>query len=111
MRIIKVSATESTNSLARELYQSNKNAEPFSIIADDQIAGRGQRGTSWVSNPGENLTMSVVFPKPAIKIQEQFLLSACVGLGVLEALNSLKINTLKLKWPNEIGRASCRERV
>ena len=106
MRIIKVSATESTNSLARELYQSNKNAEPFSIIAEDQIAGRGQRGTSWVSNPGENLTMSVVFPKPAIKIQEQFLLSACVGLGVLEALNSLKINTLKLKWPNDIMSAN-----
>ena len=106
MRIIKVSATESTNSLARELYQSNKKAEAFCVMAEEQIAGRGQRGTSWASNPGENLTMSVVFPKPAVKIQEQFLLSASVALGVLDALNGLKINNLKLKWPNDIMSAS-----
>jgi|SRR5690606_8588287 len=106
MRIIKVSATESTNSLAREMYQSNKNAAPFCIIAEDQIAGRGQRGTSWVSNTGENLTMSVVFPKPAVEIQEQFLLSAAVALAVLDALNTLNINNLKLKWPNDIMSAN-----
>src|SRR5690606_37296431 len=50
--------------------------------------------------------MSVVFPKPAVKIQEQFLLSASVALGVLDALNGLKINNLKLKWPNDIMSAS-----
>jgi BirA family transcriptional regulator, biotin operon repressor / biotin---[acetyl-CoA-carboxylase] ligase len=105
MRIIKVSATESTNSLAREWYQSNKNDTPFCLIAKDQIAGRGQRGTSWVSNHGENLTMSVVYSNPQIEILNQFLLSAGVALAVWEALNELKINNLKLKWPNDIMSA------
>ncbi len=106
MRIIKVSATESTNSLARDWYQSNKNEVPFCIIADHQIAGRGQRGTGWVSNPGENLTMSVVYSKPAVEIQDQFLLSATVALAILEVLKELKINNLKLKWPNDIMAAN-----
>ena|SRR5690606_7054887 len=106
MRIIKVSATESTNSLAREMYQSNKKATPFCLYAEAQMAGRGQRGTSWVSNHGENLTMSVVFPKPKIKIRDQFLLSATVSLAVLDVLNELKINNLKLKWPNDIMSAN-----
>ena len=106
MRIIKVSATESTNSLAREWHQSNNNEAPFCIIADHQIAGRGQRGTSWVSNRGENLTMSVVYSKPDVGVQEQFLLSAAVALAILDALKEVKINSLKLKWPNDIMAAN-----
>ncbi len=106
MRIIKVNATESTNSLAREWFQSNINETPFCIITRDQIAGRGQRGTSWVSNRGENLTMSVVYSKPQVEISKQFLLSASVSLAVLDALKDLKINNFKLKWPNDIMAAN-----
>ncbi|HSP40058.1 MAG TPA: biotin--[acetyl-CoA-carboxylase] ligase [Gillisia sp.] len=106
MRIIKVSATESTNSLAREWYQLDKKKVPFCIIAEHQIAGRGQRGTSWVSNRGENLTMSVVYSNPRVGIQDQFLLSATVALAILEPLKELKINNLKLKWPNDIMSAN-----
>src|SRR5690606_14471507 len=106
MRIIKVSATESTNSLARDLYQANKTQTPFCVIADHQIAGRGQRGSSWVSNAGENLTMSIVYADPMVKIGNQFVLSATVALAVFEALNSLKIINLKLKWPNDIMAAN-----
>ncbi len=106
MRIIKVSATQSTNSLAREWYQSNKNINPVCISAYNQTAGRGQRGAGWVSNAGENLTFSVIYPKPDIEIQEQFVLSAAVGLAVIKALNKLHIFSLKLKWPNDILAAN-----
>lgn len=106
MRIIKVSATESTNTLARERYQLNKNEAPFCIIAEHQIAGRGQRGTTWVSNRGENLTMSVVYSNPQVGIQEQFLLSSSVALAILDSLKEIKINNLKLKWPNDIMSAN-----
>ncbi len=106
MRIIKVSATESTNTLARECYQANKNEAPFCVVAELQTMGRGQRGAGWVSNAGENLTMSVVFPQPQVEIQNQFVLSATVGIAVLSALQELKINKLKLKWPNDIMAAN-----
>ena len=102
MRIIKVSATESTNILAREWYHLNRNTAPVCIHAYEQTSGRGQRGASWISNAGENLTFSVLYPKPTIKIQDQFILSAGIGLAILLALKELKIKNLKLKWPNDI---------
>jgi len=106
MFIIKVSATASTNSLAREWCQSNKNLSPTCIQAFDQISGRGQRGASWLSNAGENLTFSVIYPNPEVSVQTQFVLSAGVGLALLDALNKLKIKNLKLKWPNDIMAAN-----
>lgn len=102
MRIIKVSATESTNILAREWHQVNPIGAPICFIAREQTSGRGQRGASWISNAGENLTFSVLFPKPDLEIKEQFALSAAVGIAVLEALLEFKFQNLKLKWPNDI---------
>lgn len=102
MHIIKVNATESTNSLAREWYNSNKNESPVCIVAFSQTSGRGQRGAQWVSNAGENLTFSIIYPDPAVEIGDQFLISAAVGLQIVKALKQLKINNLKLKWPNDI---------
>ena len=102
MRIIKVSATESTNILAREWYHLNRNTSPVCIHAYEQTSGRGQRGASWISNAGENLTFSVLYPKPKVKIKDQFILSAGIGMALLMALKELKINNVKLKWPNDI---------
>ncbi|WP_010228600.1 biotin--[acetyl-CoA-carboxylase] ligase [Gillisia marina] len=102
MHNIKVNATESTNSLAREWFNTNKNVYPICITAHHQTSGRGQRGATWVSNAGENLTFSVIYPKPGVEIGNQFLISAAVGLQIIKALKHLKINNLKLKWPNDI---------
>ncbi len=102
MRIIKVDATESTNSMAREWININKNTTPVCINAISQTSGRGQRGATWVSNAGENLTFSVIYPMPNVDISDQFLISAAVGLQIVKALKRLKINNLKLKWPNDI---------
>jgi BirA family biotin operon repressor/biotin-[acetyl-CoA-carboxylase] ligase len=106
MRIIKVSATESTNTLAREWYHTNKNKESFCVAAKEQTLGRGQRGSGWVSNAGENLTMSMVYLNPAVNIQDQFVLSASVGMAILNALEDFNLKKLKLKWPNDIMAAN-----
>lgn len=106
MRIIKVNATESTNILAREWYQLNSIPAPVCFLAHEQTGGRGQRGTSWISNAGENLTFSLLYLKPDLKITEQFALSAAVGIAVLEVLKEFEIKNLKLKWPNDIMAAN-----
>ncbi|UJH91120.1 biotin--[acetyl-CoA-carboxylase] ligase [Antarcticibacterium sp. 1MA-6-2] len=106
MRIIKVSATESTNNLAKEWYVSNKDSGAVVFVTDEQTAGRGQRGATWNSNRGENLTMSLLFPLPSLEINEQFLLSAGVGLAITKALKLLNFNTVRLKWPNDIMAAN-----
>ncbi|WP_037315212.1 biotin--[acetyl-CoA-carboxylase] ligase [Salegentibacter sp. Hel_I_6] len=105
MRIIKVNATNSTNEFARELYRGNTSFEPVCVVAHEQTKGRGQRGSGWNSNAGENLTFSVLYPKIRVNINHQFLMSAAVSLSILKVLNKFNVPALKVKWPNDIMSA------
>ncbi|PKD18258.1 biotin--acetyl-CoA-carboxylase ligase [Salegentibacter salinarum] len=105
MRIIKVNATNSTNEFARELYRGKTSFEPICVVAYEQTKGRGQRGSGWVSNSGENLTFSVLYPKIKVGVNHQFLMSATVSLAIIEVLNKFNVPALKVKWPNDIMSA------
>ncbi|PTX42122.1 BirA family biotin operon repressor/biotin-[acetyl-CoA-carboxylase] ligase [Christiangramia gaetbulicola] len=102
MRIIKVNAIDSTNSFVRKFYEGGKDFEPVCVRAVTQTAGRGQRGSDWLSKAGENLTFSILYPQKKLNISRHFLLSATVALAVLEGLQGLNISDLKVKWPNDI---------
>ncbi|MDX1544416.1 MAG: biotin--[acetyl-CoA-carboxylase] ligase [Christiangramia sp.] len=102
MRIIKVNAIDSTNSFVREFYEGNNDFEPVCVRAICQKRGRGQRGSSWESKAGENLTFSILYPQKKLNISRHFLLSATISLAVLKALHELQIPELKVKWPNDI---------
>lgn len=102
MRIIKVDAIDSTNSFVREFYKPAGNFEPVCVQARHQTKGRGQRGASWMSKPGENLTFSLIYPFEKLEFSRHFLLSASVALAVLEGLKNYEIPNLKVKWPNDI---------
>lgn len=102
MRIIKVDAIDSTNSFIRQFYKGNGDFEPVCITAAHQTKGRGQRGSSWQSRPGENLTFSILYPQEKLKISRHFFLSACISLAVVNTLKHIGIPELKVKWPNDI---------
>lgn len=79
------------------------------VTADEQTAGRGQRGTTWESDYGQNLTFNIGWrpdpsqPWPAAN--EQFLISEITALAVVKALTaSLPVSpsSLSIKWPNDI---------
>ena len=77
-----ISKTTSTNDLARDA----KYRDGDIVWADFQTAGRGQRGHTWESRAGENLTFSVVLEPTFLPAREQFLLSVRTltrALGVL----------------------------
>ena len=105
MRIIKVNATNSTNEFARELYRGNTSFEPVCVVAHEQTKGRGQRGSGWQSNAGENLTFSVLYPKIRVNVNHQFLMSATVSLAIIKVLKKFNVPGLKVKWPNDIMSA------
>jgi BirA family biotin operon repressor/biotin-[acetyl-CoA-carboxylase] ligase len=71
------------------------------VVAHRQTAGRGQRGSSWVSEAGENLTFSVALEPVFMAPVRQFLLSETVALAVSDALAGFGIEA-KVKWPNDI---------
>lgn len=71
------------------------------ILAERQTAGRGQRGHTWESREGENLTFSLLLEPLFLSPSEQFLISECVALGVCDALLHYGIE-VQIKWTNDI---------
>ena len=71
------------------------------ILAQCQTAGRGQRGHTWESREGENLTFSLLLEPQFLPPSEQFLISECVALGVCDALLHYGIEA-QIKWTNDI---------
>ncbi len=66
-----------------------------------QTSGRGQRGNSWESAVGENLTFSILIRPVLLKAVDQFLVSQIVALGVKDYLKEKGLDA-KIKWPNDI---------
>lgn len=85
------------------------------VTADEQTAGRGQRGTTWESTKGLNLTFNIgwrpVVDSPWPAANEQFLISEITALAVLRAIEeTISSHTsyllgkwgVAIKWPNDI---------
>ncbi len=71
------------------------------VIADRQTAGRGQRGNSWESEPGKNLTFTLLYRPATLHARLQFSISEATALAVVDFLGDSGIEA-KVKWPNDI---------
>lgn len=71
------------------------------IIAEQQTAGRGQRGHTWESAEAQNLTLTLVLEPTFLAPERQFLLSEAVALGVVDMLEEYGI-VAHIKWTNDI---------
>lgn len=71
------------------------------VIADSQTAGRGQRGNSWESAPGENLTFTLFWRPQGVAPRDQFAISEATALAVADFLASAGVEA-SVKWPNDI---------
>ena len=99
MRILHIEEVESTNSYVERHVAELQHGDV--ITAECQTAGRGQRGNSWESAPGKNLTFTLLL-KPRIQANMQFSLSSMVALQICEVLEELCGVACKVKWPNDI---------
>ena len=100
-----LSVTDSTNSYVRDnaalLKKEAVGASFVVVVADEQTAGRGQRGNKWFSHKGENLLMTILAEPIFLAPSAQFLLSQAVALAVCDTLNLYNIES-RLKWPNDV---------
>lgn len=71
------------------------------IWAERQTAGRGQRGHTWQSNEGENLTFTALLEPTFLPPSEQFSLLQVVALAMVDMLSEYGIEA-KIKWTNDI---------
>ncbi|GGH37753.1 hypothetical protein GCM10007423_31000 [Dyadobacter endophyticus] len=100
-KVIYLPTCHSTNDIAAEIVHAGLFEEGTVVITDNQVKGRGQRGTVWNANAGENLTFSVVLTPGFLPIPEQFLISQVTALAIRSYLGSYVADT-KVKWPNDI---------
>lgn len=85
-----------------ELNQHGAAAEGTIIITDNQHGGRGQRGNQWFSEPGKNLTFSLILKPRFLKPDQQFRLTMVISLAVADYVQSKVQGLVKIKWPNDV---------
>lgn len=100
-RIIHLPEARSTNSSLREWLALERLPEGSVLVADNQVAGRGQIGNSWESEPGKNLTFSLVLYPDCLPANQQFFISEIASLSVKETLDAY-VGDVSVKWPNDI---------
>ena len=99
--ILRISHADSTNNYAANQLLTKRLTDGIVFVADSQIDGRGQASSKWESEPGKNLTFSIVLFPEFLEISRQFELSKAISLGVADYLNALTPN-VTIKWPNDI---------
>ena len=97
---IKVSQTASTNTYLSRLAATLPGGTV--IYTPSQTAGRGQKGNSWESEDGKNLTFSLLLKRPPVKARDQFYLSEAAAVAVVEALSAEAGDGFSVKWPNDV---------
>ena len=102
MKIEWFDALESTNSYCKLLDLIA--AEEFTVIcARQQTAGVGQQGNRWDSEPGQNLTFSIILKPTFLLARDQYMLTMAVAVAVYKWIsNQLGQETVSIKWPNDI---------
>jgi BirA family biotin operon repressor/biotin-[acetyl-CoA-carboxylase] ligase len=91
---------ESTNDLARSLAQQGA-PEGMVLVADEQLAGRGRMGRTWLSRPGANLLFSILL-RPRFDPEQVFALTMVLAVSAAEALEKRTGVKVGIKWPNDL---------
>jgi len=101
--IIVLNKVTSTNDYLKELL-SNFTPLPqcTAIMAKMQTAGRGQRGTSWATVAGQNLTSSIYLQPANLALSQQFMLTVISSLALYDVVSSYVPKQVFIKWPNDI---------
>jgi BirA family biotin operon repressor/biotin-[acetyl-CoA-carboxylase] ligase len=99
---------DSTNNLAATLA-TQPGSEGLALLADEQTAGRGQHGRSWVAPPRSSVLLSVLL-FPPVELRRPVLLTAWAAVAVCEVVRQMTGVQPRIKWPNDVllrGRKVC----
>jgi len=94
----------STNDIVRS-WLTEGTPEVCLAVADEQTAGRGRSGRSWVAPAGAALLLSLGFEPVYVPPERVWRVAAIVALAMADAgeeVAGLPMGMLKLKWPNDI---------
>lgn len=101
--LLTIKQVDSTNNFLKEaVANSTPLPEGTVIMAEEQYAGRGQQNNKWNSEPGKNLTFSILLKPAFLSLNDQYDLNVAVSVGIIKGLQNVLTNAIKIKWPNDI---------
>ncbi|MEO8589836.1 MAG: biotin--[acetyl-CoA-carboxylase] ligase [Flavobacteriales bacterium] len=101
-RILEYDSLASTNKTAADLLSTSGVGHGAIILAHEQTDGRGQRGRSWISRSGLDLTFSIVLRPQNLRADAQFALAKIAALAVHDVVQHHVKGDVRIKWPNDI---------
>jgi BirA family biotin operon repressor/biotin-[acetyl-CoA-carboxylase] ligase len=100
---IELKSVDSSNNYAMERVHAGSASHGAIFFAHEQWAGKGQRGKSWLSSPGENIVISAVLEPVFLPITRQFALSTAIALSSHDLISRYAgIEEISIKWPNDL---------
>jgi BirA family biotin operon repressor/biotin-[acetyl-CoA-carboxylase] ligase len=97
-----IQQVDSTNKYAMEKVSEGLANHLDAWFAIEQTDGKGQRGKSWVSNPGENITFSVVIQPQYSYQKKPFAFNALITLVCRDFIANILQLDVQIKWPNDL---------
>lgn len=97
--LVILDTVDSTNDYLLKLAHK---PQVIACFAEQQTAGKGQRGKQWVSLPGSQIALSVLWPSEKSPGEIRGL-SLAIGVAAVRALRQYGANSgIQLKWPNDV---------
>ncbi|WP_417548837.1 biotin--[acetyl-CoA-carboxylase] ligase [Methylophaga sp.] len=93
------SEVTSTNDVLWQKAQGGINGIAV-CLAEMQTAGRGRRGSQWVSPASGNIYLSIMCSLNSESVRNG--LSIAIGIALINTLKAEGIEGLQLKWPNDV---------
>ncbi len=101
MNVVKLHATGSTNDALKLRFREIGIPHLTALYSLSQLQGRGQRGSTWQSEDGKNLTFSVLVTEN-LQGLTVFQLNQIVSVALAQWLFKNYQIQAKVKWPNDI---------
>lgn len=93
---------DSTNNYAMQQIHEGLAMDGSAWMTRYQSAGKGQRGKSWVSQPGESILLSIAIQPPAVFQISKFHFNAFAALVCRQFIQEIVQEIVKVKWPNDL---------
>jgi BirA family biotin operon repressor/biotin-[acetyl-CoA-carboxylase] ligase len=97
-RLVYLTSTGSTMDVARAEAEANA-PEGTIVVAEEQTAGRGRFGRSWLSPAGKNIYVTVILRPTVDRLRR---LGMLTPLAVSLAIEGVTGMTPQIKWPNDV---------
>ena len=102
-----IDQVDSTNTyLTGQIASGRDLPQLHTVVCRQQTAGRGMRGNTWTSRPGDSLTFSILLRSDMLQGKQQFAVSELAAWAVMRTFASYMTDDqkqqLRVKWPNDI---------